>query len=119
MMESSLQRKYFDEILLGKKVYELRVNDEKRRKIKVGDIIKFLCENDPYEHMYVNVSECKVYDSFESAIDDININKLLPGYNRDEALEIYYNFPKYREMSKKHGVVCLKLNRLYFNDFIN
>ena len=40
--EMKLQPKYFDYILNGTKRIEIRLNDEKRKKIKLGDKIKFL-----------------------------------------------------------------------------
>ena len=42
--EMKLQSKYYDYILKGAKKIELRLFDEKRQKIKVGDKIKFLKE---------------------------------------------------------------------------
>lgn len=36
-----LQEKYFDYIKYGTKQYEVRLNDEKRKKIKKGDLIEF------------------------------------------------------------------------------
>ena len=39
--EMNLQDKYFDFILNGTKRIELRLNDEKRQQIKIGDTIIF------------------------------------------------------------------------------
>lgn len=39
--EMKLQPKYFDYILNGTKRIEIRLNDEKRKKIKLGDKINF------------------------------------------------------------------------------
>ena len=36
-----LQEEYFNFIKNGTKQYEIRLNDEKRRRIKVGDFIEF------------------------------------------------------------------------------
>ena len=44
--EMKLQPKNFDYILNGTKRIEIRLNDEKRKKIKLGDKIKFLKETD-------------------------------------------------------------------------
>ena len=39
--EMKLQPEYFDFILNGTKRIEIRLNDEKRQQIKIGDTIKF------------------------------------------------------------------------------
>lgn len=42
--EMKLQPKYYDYILKGTKRIEIRLNDEKRQAIKLGDKIRFLKE---------------------------------------------------------------------------
>ena len=42
--EMKLQAEYYNFILNGTKRIEIRLNDEKRQKIKIGDSIKFLKE---------------------------------------------------------------------------
>ncbi|MBF0987295.1 MAG: DUF3850 domain-containing protein, partial [Clostridiales bacterium] len=42
--EMKLQAEYYNFILNGTKKIEIRLNDEKRQKIKIGDSIKFLKE---------------------------------------------------------------------------
>ena len=44
--EMKLQPEYFNFILNGTKRIEIRLNDEKRQNIKLGDKIKFLKELD-------------------------------------------------------------------------
>ena len=50
--EMGLQAKYFDFIKNGTKRIDLRLFDEKRRGIKIGDIIEFTnpdCDMDEYK----------------------------------------------------------------------
>ena len=41
IFSSKLQEPYYTYIRDGIKIYEMRVNDEKRKKMKIGDIWKF------------------------------------------------------------------------------
>lgn len=49
--EMKLQPEYFNFILNGTKRIEIRLNDEKRQNIKLGDKIKFLKEPDLNESL--------------------------------------------------------------------
>ena len=53
--EMGLQPKYFDYIKNGTKRIELRLFDEKRQRIRLGDIIEFT--NPDGETLVVNVAE--------------------------------------------------------------
>lgn len=46
MTEMKLQDKYYEYILNGTKRIEIRLNDEKRQGIKIGDKIRFINESD-------------------------------------------------------------------------
>ena len=48
--EMKLQQKYYDFIKRGTKRIEIRLFDEKRQKIKIGDTIKFLKEDNQDDH---------------------------------------------------------------------
>lgn len=56
-----LKPKYYDFILNGTKRIEIRLNDEKRRKIKIGDTIRFYKEPELKEYfdtkvvIYINI----------------------------------------------------------------
>lgn len=41
LLQMGLYGEYFQAIKEGKKIIEVRLNDEKRRKIRVGDAIQF------------------------------------------------------------------------------
>ena len=46
----------FERILSGRKTIELRLNDEKRRLIKVGDKIEFIQTEETNQEFFVNIS---------------------------------------------------------------
>jgi ASC-1-like (ASCH) protein len=95
-----LDEPYFTQIKKGIKKVELRLNDEKRSKIKVGDIIIF---NDKIKK---KVKKLKYYLYFIEAIRDAKLKNVLPGiktYKQGE--EIYYNIPGYKDKELDNGVV--------------
>ena len=64
----------FEMIKDGKKTIELRLYDEKRRKIRVGDTILFT-NTATGEMLDVNVLKLSVFDSFEKKGEVLEINK--------------------------------------------
>lgn len=108
-----LQKKYFDSIKNGIKRVEVRLNDEKRSKIKVGDIILFLeeplrIENEGIETLVVDL---KYYNDFQELIEDVPIEVLGTNIEKDKYLEdlnSYYSLEK----QKQYGVVAIMLQQI-------
>ena len=103
-----LQLKYYDFIINGTKRVEIRLNDEKRRLIKVGDIIKFQKEPELQESFKVKVTNLLNYSSFKEMFNDFDISILASKDTTKEelltTLEKFY--PK--EKQDKYGVLCIK-----------
>ena len=74
--EMKLQPEYFNFILNGTKRIEIRLNDEKRQNIKLGDKIKFLKEPDLNESFEAQVIGLLRYNSFEEMFKDYDISIL-------------------------------------------
>ena len=72
--EMNLQNKYFDFILHGTKRIELRLNDEKRQQIKIGDTIIF--RNEQGETFSAKVKDLFRNNSFEELFEDFEIDIL-------------------------------------------
>ena len=53
----TLQGDHFDSIKSGNKIYEIRLNDEKREKIQIGDKILFRKLPDLFDGVVVRVVE--------------------------------------------------------------
>lgn len=70
-----LYGEYFSAIRVGKKTVEVRLNDEKRRKIKVGDTIEFIKIPEQDETLNVHVTGLRTYDTFESMYKDISLKE--------------------------------------------
>ena len=72
--EMNLQDKYFDFILHGTKRIELRLNDEKRQQIKIGDTIIFC--NKQGETFSAKVKDLFEHNSFEELFENFGIDIL-------------------------------------------
>jgi len=125
IISSKLQEPYYTYIKDGIKIYELRVNDEKRKKMKIGDIWKFKCTNNEKLPEYnTKIIDKKIYKSFEEAIKNVGYKKLLPNCKSiEEAIKTYNAFDggMYEVDAKKYGVACFKLkvikHRMISNNF--
>lgn len=105
-----LDKQYYDSIKNGIKLFEVRVNDEKRQQLKVNDIIIFQYNKNLLQ---TELTEIKIYKSFEEAINDTNLDQLLPNIKtKTEAIEVYENFDNgnYKINAQKYGVIKLRLN---------
>lgn len=101
------------EIRTGNKTIELRLNDEKRKQISVGDTIKFINTEDSNDTLRVKVVDLFLFSSFAELYD--NLPLLSCGYNEDnintaspDDMEMYYS----REKQNKYGVVGIEISLL-------
>ena len=104
-----LQPAPFEMIRNGTKTIELRLFDEKRKKIRVGDTITFT-NTASQEALSVTVLGLSVFDSFETLYSRLPLSEC--GYAEEDIdtaspddMNIYY--PK--EMQQKYGVVGIKI----------
>ena len=105
--EMGLQSKYFDYIKNGTKRIELRLFDEKRQKIKIGDTIEFT--NPDGEKLLAKVVGLLRYGSFEDLFRDFDISILAcASMTKQELLDVlngFYPAEKQAEM----GVVGIRV----------
>ena len=101
------------EIRTGNKTIELRLNDEKRKQISVGDTIKFINTEDSNDTLRVKVVDLFLFSSFAELYD--NLPLLNCGYNEDnintaspDDMGMYYS----REKQNKYGVVGIEISLL-------
>ena len=101
------------EIRTGNNTIELRLNDEKRKQISVGDTIKFINTEDSNDTLRVKVVDLFLFSSFAELYD--NLPLLNCGYNEDnintaspDDMEMYYS----REKQNKYGVVGIEISLL-------
>lgn len=84
---------------------ELRLNDEKRRKINIDDIIIFT-HVDTGEELRTKVVNLYQFDSFKKMFSLLDNNRF--GLNKNDTFEIMYNFYT-KEDEKKYGGLAIEI----------
>ena len=107
MHEMRLHNSPFNLIKSGTKTIELRLNDEKRSLIKVGDKIEFT-NRITEEKIVVEVIKLHKYDSFVELYK--HFDKVSMGYDEDEEadpkdMEQYYS----KDEQDKYGVLGIEI----------
>lgn len=104
----SLCREPFDMIASGEKTIELRLYDEKRRRVKIGDTIIFTDLENKNNVIRTEVLSINVFENFNALYENLPLLKC--GYrageiaNPDDMLG-YYS----RENEQKYGVVGIEI----------
>ena len=102
-----LHHRPFTSIKSGRKTIEMRLNDDKRRLLKVGDMVEFMDVNTG-EMLVCEVVKLHHYASFEELYQ--NHDKISIGYTDDEVADpkdmlVYYP----QEEIAKYGVVGIEV----------
>ena len=104
-----LQPQYYNYILNGTKRIEIRLYDEKRQQIKIGDTIIFLKEPDLNESFKAKVTGLLRYNSFEDMFKDFDTSilsdKSMTKKDLINVLEQFYT----KEKQKKYGVLGMRI----------
>lgn len=109
MHEMKLQPEYFNFILNGTKRIEIRLNDEKRQCIKLGDTIKFMKEPNLEESFNAKVVGLLRYNSFEDMFKDYDISVLSDkSMTKDELISVLEQFYT-KEKQEKYGVLGIRI----------
>ena len=92
----------------GKKTIELRLYDEKRKLISIGDTITFTNTNDSNDRIKASVIDLYLFDSFEELYNTLPLNEC--GYT-DVNNASYLDMEQYysKEEQSKYGVVGIKI----------
>ena len=103
---------YFDLMKQGKKKIEIRLNDEKRQLLNIGDIIEFEKVGNPDEKIRTKILDLKIYSTFKELLDNNDINECGKDTDTKESmLELLKKFysddeeEKYNALAIKVGAV--------------
>lgn len=104
-----LQEKYFNYMYRGTKRVEIRLFDDKRKELKVGDKVVFLKEPDRVKQIETTIIKLTNYKNFDDVFDEIPI-ELLASSDTDKEdyindLELYYT----KEEQEKNGVIAIEI----------
>ena len=109
MHKLNVKEKYYNMLKSGNKTIELRLFDEKRRKIKIGDTIEFSNNSDVDDKFTAQVINLYKASNFEELCE--NINCCDAGFSSNEelidVLEEFYLKDKQREF----GVIGIEIRK--------
>jgi len=110
--ELKLQPRYYEYILNGSKDIEIRLYDEKRQKINIGDIIIFKKEPELNESFKVKVVGLLRYENFDGLFNDFTIDRLADkSMKKSELLEELEKFYT-KEKQKEYGVLGIRIEKV-------
>lgn len=104
----AVQPEIYQKILNRIKTIEIRLNDEKRRILKVGDPLIIQKEPDRHENLRTTIIDLITANSFKELLKVVKVEDC--GFDSEqEYVETLRKF--YAEESEKHyGVVGIKIN---------
>ena len=106
-MDLHLHGDIFKIIKTGTKDIEVRLNDEKRQKLKIGDKITFINRNNEQEQLTKKIIGLEHYNNFQELVNNYEIERLdLKGYTKEyflKELERFYTL----EDQIKYGVIAI------------
>ena len=115
----------FEKVKNGTKTLEIRLFDDKRKQVDIGDYIEFRKESNPEERIKLRVKDLDLWETFQKAFTRVDYEKekrietlRFPpeqlGFSADatpeELIEGMYRFYS-KEDEKKHGVIIFTLEK--------
>ncbi len=110
MWTLNVKEKYYNMLKQGTKTIELRLFDDKRKNIKVADIIKFSNISNAEDNFLAQVVKLHRADNFEKLCNKINCHNAGFETNQElmKALEEFYS----PERQKEFGVVGIEIKKI-------
>ncbi len=113
-----LKSEPYEKIKSGSKTIELRLNDEKRQLVQVGDFIEFMLIDDSAQKLTTRVTALHHFDSFRELYANIPKEKM--GYKENEMpdsdhIDEYYP----REKQEQYGILGIEMRLTDLQKFID
>ena len=107
-MKLRLHDYVFDLIRNKTKNVEVRVNDEKRRQLKIGDTLVFIKRGNEEEQIKVTVTDLKYFKDFKEVADNYEMGRLyLKNYSKEDYVKLFDEFYSKEEV-EQNGVVAIE-----------
>ena len=108
----SLLDRPFSKIMDGTKTIEIRLNDEKRRGISIGDDITFTKVSDEAETLTVQVVDLHPHPSFAALYQAFSFAEFgCEGYTMEQLLSGTYDIYA-KENEARYGVLGIRVKRI-------
>lgn len=105
MKDLRFKRKYFMMAQSGNKTLECRVNYPDLRVIKKGEQIRYFWED---LELIVEIVNIRRYQTFREMLEKEDVNKLVPGMSREDALREYESIYPDWKVKKNNGLVVFE-----------
>ena len=105
-----LKSKYYECMLKGTKRIEIRLYDEKRKKIQLGDTIEFFKLPDLQDSFKVKVVGLLRYNSLKDMLKDFDVAVLADKSMTKEELTEVFNEIYTKEDQEKYGVLGISID---------
>lgn len=102
----------FDIVSSGSKDVEIRLNDDKRRKLSIDDTLVFLKRPDDKEEIKATVTNLVYFNNFLEVVDNYDMKRIyLDNTSKEDYINLMKRFYNDEDVSK-YGVVAIefKLN---------
>ena len=110
-MTVHLHKEVFDIVEAGIKDVEIRLNDEKRRKLKVGDKLIFISRGNYTDQITAIVKKLVYFKDFVEVTKYYEMKKIyLEDTSLDEYLELMNKFYS-KEEQEKYGVIAIEFEK--------
>lgn len=111
-----LKSEPFEKIKSGAKTIELRLNDEKRQQVKVGDFIEFTLIDDSSRKLTTRVTALHKYNSFRELFSELPYKKLgLDKVPEPDFMDKFYSV----EEQEKYGALGIELRMTDLQKFLD
>lgn len=109
MFIMKLESEFFDKVKSGEKSYEVRLYDEKRQKIGIGETIIFKRHPGLIDGVVVKVVDVKRFESFEQMAQTLSLKSV--GFENKNASQVarFYRTIYTKADEQKYGVVAYKI----------
>ena len=108
-----LEEVYYNQIKSGKKIYEIRLNDAKRRSMQVGNRITFINRADESQTFICEIEQLLYFDTFVDLFN--SISKEDCGFSHiktaDQIEDLFLKFYIAKDL-KNLGLVAIKVKKI-------
>lgn len=110
MHKLNVQEKYYNLLKSGQKTIELRLYDDKRKAIKVGDTIEFTNNSDSSDNFVAKVINLHQAKDFASLCEKIDCRQAGMSTNEEliKVLEEFYSLERQKEL----GVIGIEVKKI-------
>ncbi len=112
MHKMKLREIYYNLIKKGEKIYEIRLNDEKRQILDVGDMLVFEKEPNLDEKLNTVIEDLIYFKSFNEMLNCLPLEKVgFKNSSINEVEKVYRQFYTIDD-EKKYGIVAIKVKTI-------